>query len=90
MKSKDQTLLEEAYNKIHNNVIQESLYDRLTHAYEQGDSAVEDIVQHIASVVKFAVQSIDDVTGEAGYEGLPEHKQENLHKAINLLRSILE
>ena len=59
-------------------------------AYEQGESSVEDIVQNTAQVVKFAMQAIDDITGEAGYEGLPERKQENLHKAIELLRSILQ
>jgi hypothetical protein len=38
--------------------------------------------------VQFAIRAIDDILGEAGYEGLPESKQENLHKAIEMLRSI--
>jgi hypothetical protein len=38
--------------------------------------------------VQFAIRAIDDILGEAGYEGLPESKQENLYKAIEMLRSI--
>ena len=41
-----------------------------------------------AQAVQFAIQAIDDILGEAGYEGLPEYKQENLHKAIEMLRGI--
>jgi hypothetical protein len=90
MKSKDQQLLEEAYSRINNKVVNESLYDRLMSAYEEGESSVEDIVQHTAHTVRFAIQAIEDITGEAGYEGLPESKQENLHKALELLSNILQ
>jgi hypothetical protein len=39
--------------------------------------------------IEFAIQAIDDITGEAGFEGLPESKQENLYKALELLRGLL-
>lgn len=42
----------------------------------------------MASAINFAITSIDDIIGEAGYEGLPETKQENLHKAVSLLQNI--
>lgn len=91
MKTKDQTLLEEAYQKITTTkaVINESLFDRIMRASQEGDSAVEDIVQHTARAITFAINAIEDVTGEAGFEGIPETKQDNLYKAVEVLRGIL-
>lgn len=87
MKNKDTQLLEEAYQLIYENE-PNTLYDKLMKAFAEGESSLEEIVQTMASAINFAITSIDDIIGEAGYEGLPETKQENLHKAVSLLQNI--
>ncbi len=40
--------------------------------------------------VKFYIQAIDDIIGEAAFEGLPESKQENLYKSLESLEQLLK
>ena len=82
MKTKDNTLLEEAYDTIQENGSWEG--GRYVLA-----STKDDRIARLSHHLRTCITAIEDITDETGFEGLPETKQKHVLQVIGDAKKVL-